>query len=215
MERLVVTEALEPASPRSTEGSIPSDRADVRAAAAGDRQAFDRLVLRHQQAVIDAASYYLGNYQDALEVAQEAFIKAYRALERFRGDAQFRTWMLRITMNAARSFQTKRRAKKRSAPIISIHSRGAGTDDDDDAGFEIPDYRDTPESLLHRKELKEMIERAIAELDEEARELIVLRDIVGESYDAIAEQFDLPLGTVKSKVHRARLVLREKISKFL
>ncbi len=209
-----MTEALQPASPGSRKGPTTPDTVDVRAAISGDRQAFDRLVLRHQQAVIDAAVYCVGDYQDALEIAQETFIKAYRALKQFRGEAQFRTWILRITTNTARSFQTHKHAKKRSAPTFRIDASHADANDDR-SGFEIPDNRDTPESLLHRKEVKEAIEGAIATLDEDARELIVLRDILGEPYDAIAEHFDLPLGTVKSKVHRARLVLREKIAKLV
>ena len=213
-----MTEALEPEKPGPAESDPgrSTDLLEVQAAASGDRAAFDRLVLRHQQAVIDAASYYLGNSQVALEVAQEAFLKAYRAVDRFRGDALFRTWLLRITMNTARSFQTRRRAKKRSAPIVSIHSAGGRADDGNDAhDIEIADFSSTPDVLLERKEVKEVLETAIASLEEDARELIVMRDILGESYDAIADQFGLPIGTVKSKVHRARLVLREKLTRFL
>jgi len=220
LERVPVTETLEPAGPRSPPpgAAAPSDAALAGRAARGDRRAFDLLVGRHQPAVIDAAHYFLGNRDDALDVAQEAFLKAFRALARFRGAAQFRTWLLRITLNTARSFRTRRRAKKRAGPTVSIH-HGAGSRCDAGSGepreLEIPDVRSAPDAQLERKELKAALENAIASLDDSARELIVLRDILGESYEAIATHLALPLGTVKSKVHRARLVLREKMAPYV
>ena len=107
---------LEHPSATTSDRTIGGDTADVLAAASGDREAFDRLVLRHQQAVVDAASYYLGDLDDALEVSQEAFLRAYRGLGRFRQDATFRTWLLRITMNAARSFHQRRPRRKALLP---------------------------------------------------------------------------------------------------
>ena len=198
-------------SPSPTNGNTAvSDDEDLLAAAAGDRQAFDRLVLRHQQAVVSAASYFLSDYQDALEVAQEAFLKAYRGLPGFRRRASFRTWILRITLNTARSFQARRQAKKRAGnrACLSVTPGDGGTTAD------IPAGSAGPEALLMRKEVKEEIEKAILELEPGAREVIVLRDISGESYEAIAASLDLPLGTIKSKVHRARLELREKLRRF-
>ncbi len=206
--------ALAVSQPETDTGA--ADRADVRAAARRDRAAFDRLVLRHQQAVIDTAAYYLGDYQDALEVAQDAFLKAYRAIGRFRGDATFRTWILRITINTARSLQTRRRAKKRTAPRAEIRTGTPGQDPDSGlASVDIPDSSANPERLLERKELRHELERAISELEPEARAVVVLRDIVGESYEAIATSIGAPIGTVKSKVHRARLVLRDRMERFL
>jgi RNA polymerase sigma-70 factor (ECF subfamily) len=195
-----------------SESAGSADDGDLERAVAGDRQAFDRLVLRHQQAVVNSAAYILGNYQDALEVSQDAFLKAYRGLSSFRGTASFRTWMLRITVNTARSFQARRRAKKRRGNRRHLSVAPGGGDD---PAVDIPDTSAGPESLLLRKEVKEAIEKAIVDLEPDAREVIVLRDISGESYEDIASALDLPLGTVKSKVHRARLQLREKLAPLL
>jgi RNA polymerase sigma-70 factor (ECF subfamily) len=231
-ERQVVKEAPQAASQRSSdERAVPDrpgrdlersieeadrDAADVRAAAAGDRRAFDALVVRHQQAVLDAAVYFLGDWEDALEVAQETFLKAYQALARFRGEARFRTWVLRIALNTARSYHARRSAKKRSAPLVSLHAATSSASAEGAvAELEVADSAGDPLALLERKEVKEALEQAIGRLEEEARELVVLRDIIGEPYEAIAAARGLPVGTVKSKVHRARLVLREKMAPYL
>ncbi len=196
-------------SPSDTAGA---DEKDISAALRGERAAFDRLVLRHQQAVINAAYYFLGNHQDALEVAQEAFLSAYKGLSGFLGRSAFRTWLLRITANTARSLQTKRKAKKRSGPKISLsglNREGESTD------LDIMDETHSPEALLLRKEVKECLEAAIAALEPEAKKLIILRDLSGESYESISKALGMPLGTVKSKVHRARLQLREAMREFV
>ena len=105
----------------------------VKAAAGGDRGAFDELVDRHQQSVINAAAYYLGNYEDALEVAQESFLKGWKAVAGFEGKASFRTWLLRITLNTARSFHSHRTALKRSGSTatISMSTSSDGEDEGD------------------------------------------------------------------------------------
>src|SRR5688500_13904241 len=104
--------------------SAGEDVEDVRLAAGGSREAFDRLVLRHQDAVVNAATYYLGNYDDAVDVAQDAFLKAYRALGEFRGSASFRTWILRVALNTARSLRARGRARKRAARIVTLSQAG-------------------------------------------------------------------------------------------
>ena len=203
--------------------SEPED--DVLRAAAGDGAAFERLVRKHQDDIYSAAYYFLGNADDAADVAQEAFVKAYRGLSGFHGHASFRTWLLTITLNCARSLRTRFRAKKRSAKVISIHAdpgaggqgaRGRGADSAE-GGLEIadPDASATPAAILERKEVKEALERAIADLDEPSRQVVVLRDLQGESYEAISSALELPLGTVKSRVHRARLELQAKLRPWL
>ena len=192
----------------------PSDEWYIEAARAGDRSAFDQLVSRHQQQVINAAAYYLGHQEDALEVAQESFLKAYRSLEGFKGKASFRTWLLRITLNTARSFHAHRQALKRSGTTATI-SISAPKEDADQGDLELSDPGDDPHQLLEKKELQEIIENAIRSLNDQARRVIILRDILGESYQAIADAEDLTLGTVKTRVHRARLELREIIGDFL
>ena len=191
----------------------PDDQ-DVKAASGGDREAFDRLVSRHQQSVINAASYYLGHYEDALEVAQETFLKAWKALAGFEGKASFRTWLLRITLNTARSFHSHRTALKRSGSTATISMSTTGGDEDE-SEREIADSSEEPHQLVEKKELGEVIEKAIGSLEEDARRIIILRDIHGESYQAIAGEEGLTLGTVKTRVHRARLELRVILADFL
>jgi RNA polymerase sigma-70 factor (ECF subfamily) len=190
-----------------------ADQDDVAAAVRGDRGAFDRLVLRHQQAVVNAAGYFLGDHEDALEVAQESFLRAYRSLGQFRSQATFRTWILRITMNAARSFQARRSAKKRSPS--ALRSLDGRSGEAGGGNLEIPDERSAPEALALRREVREVLEAAIAELEPQAREALVLRDIAGESYEAISRALRLPVGTVKSRIHRARLQVRERVEGYL
>lgn len=201
-------------------GVVRPDELDVRLAAAGSREAFDRLVVRHQHDIVNAVSYYLRNYEDAVDAAQEAFLKAYRSIASFRGGCTFRTWLLRIAINTARSLAARRRAKKRGGDSCRVlessrcHSDGG---DLEHACADIPDPDSSggPARLLERKEVKDAIERAISELDHEARAIVVLRDIAGESYEAVSAALGLPMGTVKSRLHRARLELRAKMAPYL
>ena len=186
----------------------------VAAASRGDREAFDQLVQKHQQSVINAASWYLGHHEDALEVAQESFLKAWKALDGFKGKASFRTWLLRITLNTARSFHAHKQAFKRSGTTATL-SMSAPTEGDDEGGHDLGDSSGEPHRLLEKKELGQVIENAIESLEEQARRIIILRDILGESYQAIANEEGLTLGTVKTRVHRARLELREILQDFL
>jgi RNA polymerase sigma-70 factor (ECF subfamily) len=192
-----------------------ADEQDVLRASAGDRQAFERLVLRHQDAVVSAATYHTGNREDGIDVAQDTFLRAYRGIAGFRGGCPFRTWLLTIAANASRSCRSRRRALKRGGAARTMST--AATRDPDDPAMEIPDpdTSSRPATLAERKELKEALERAIGELDEDARTMVILRDLSGETYEAIAAALELPLGTVKSRLHRARLELREKIARFL
>ncbi|MBI4604188.1 MAG: sigma-70 family RNA polymerase sigma factor [Planctomycetes bacterium] len=203
--------AAEPLPP----GALGDDEADARLAAAGDRGAFDRLVLRHQDAVVNAAVYHLGNREDGVDAAQEAFLRAFQAIRSFRGGCAFRTWLLTITINAARSYRTRRRALKRGGGRPGFSADRAR--DPGERPYEIadPDTSSSPPRLLERKEVKEALERAIAELEDDAREIVVLRDLSGESYEDIAAALGLPIGTVKSRLHRARLELRGKVARFL
>jgi len=194
------------------------DEEDVSLAASGDRAAFDRLVLAHQDDVMNTAFYFLGNYEDAIDASQEAFLKVFRALGSFRGESSFKTWVLMITINTIRSMKTRWRAKKRSGKVLRLdpgraHNDGTGGE----GGFDPPDPRthQTPARLLERKELKEALEKAIFDLDERSREAVVLRDLAGASYDTIAAGMGVPTSTVKSRVHRAHLDLRQRMSRYL
>jgi RNA polymerase sigma-70 factor, ECF subfamily len=169
------------------------------------------LVGRHGDAVMTAASYLVGNTEDAADVAQETFLRAWRARAGFAGQSSFRTWLLVIAANVARSQASRRRAKKRSAPEVRLDSRPR----EETIDIPEPDGRSCPQGQALRTELKEALEEAILALDGDSRELVVLRDLLGESYESIAAARSLPLGTVKSKIHRARLELRERLGKYL
>jgi RNA polymerase sigma-70 factor (ECF subfamily) len=186
---------------------------DLARAIRGDADAFGRLVERHQEDVVTTAAYWLGNRDDALDCAQEAFLRAFRSVGSFRRGASFKTWILTITVNAARSLRTRARAKKRGGGrTVRLETMGG----DDGPGIEPEaDPRGGPEGLLRRREVKEAIERALASLDPEAREVIVLRDVAGENYEDIAREVGLPIGTVKSRIHRARLALQAKLARWL
>ncbi len=214
LRRTISTENTAPPAPleRSKGVEIDPERA-------GNREAFDRLMLHHQDAVVNAVTYYLQNHEDALDVAQETFLKAYRGLARFRGQCSFRAWILRIALNTARSLRARRRSKKRGGGSRRVLAPWPSTDSSD-AGDPLgripdPDTSSAPGRLLERKEVKEAIEQAIVGLDDDAREIIILRDISGKSYESIAAALDLPMGTVKSRVYRARLELREKMAPYL
>jgi RNA polymerase sigma-70 factor (ECF subfamily) len=207
---------LEPPQKASAGAARPEEAEAewIRRAAAGDRAAFGRLVERYQDAVMTAARYLVRDPEDAEDVAQEAFFRAYRSLVGFAGRSSFRTWLLTITANAARSFQARSRARKRSAPVIRIDAATSG-EGGEAADIPEPEGLSSPESQAMRAELKQALEAAIAELDEESRTAVVLRDLAGESYEDIAAALGLPLGTVKSRIHRARLELRERLRPLL
>jgi len=183
----------------------------IRAAREGDRDAFGRLVERHQDAVFTAAHYLVGDPEDAADVAQETFLRAWRSFSGFAAQSSLKTWLLVITTNVARSLASSRKAKKRSARLVRLEARPG----QDPIDLPEPDGRGCPENRALRAEMKEALEAAIADLDEESRSLVVLRDLLGESYEKISDALGLPLGTVKSRIHRARLVLRESIERYL
>ena len=210
--------APRPAAAEPTRPADAREAEDVRRAIAGDRIAFDRLVLSCQDDIVNAASYYLGNDEDGVDAAQDAFLKAYRGLAGFRGGSSFKTWVLKIAINTAHSLRARARAKKRGGGILPLGDRpGPGGGEEEDSRHEVADPRAgaTPPALLERKELKEAIEEAILDLDDESREVIVLRDIAGETYESIATALGAPLGTIKSRVHRARLELQRKLRPLL
>lgn len=189
------------------------DRWDVLAARAGDREAFGRLFLRHRDLAAHVAGTCVENEEDILDVVQDSFLKAYRAIARFEGKSSFRTWIYRIVLNTARSLRSRGRTKKRSGRIVSIHAGRRGSPEAE-TPLEIPDGepRMGPYALLERKELAMTIQGAIDGLPGEYREAVSLRDLSGLSYEAIACKLKLPLGTVKSKVHRGRLAAQEAIA---
>ena len=163
----------------------------------GDKRAFDLLVRKYQQRIMALISRYIRNRSEIADVAQEAFIKAYRALPNFRGDSQFYTWLYRIAINSAKNHLASQSRRPQTASVDDLEPEQladlAGQTDNA-----------SPERLLLTAELKREIDAAIAELPEELRTALLLREIDGLSYEEIAEVMECPIGTVRSRIFRAR-----------
>jgi RNA polymerase sigma-70 factor (ECF subfamily) len=165
----------------------------------GKRDAFGELVSRYQTRLYNAALRLVHSPDDAADVVQEAFLSAYQALHTFKGDAEFFTWLYRITFNAAISLKRKKR------PAISLDASAQ------DSGFEPDDSSEyvKPGAALERTEDERRLAAAIAKLSPEHREVLLMKDIDGLKYEDIAEVLGVPIGTIRSRLHRARLELRD------
>jgi RNA polymerase sigma-70 factor (ECF subfamily) len=182
------------------------DRALVAQSQEGSREAFSTLVTRYQERVLNLVFRGLGDHDAALDVSQEVFLKAYRGLTRFNGDSQFFTWLFRITMNETISARRRRDRRQRPVSLGREDADGERAQDPaDPAAFE-------PGAEAGRQDDLAMIQRAIATLDDEQAQVLLLRDIDGRSYQEIAEVLELPLGSVKSKIHRARQALKDRLA---
>ena len=174
----------------------------------GNRRAFDRLVLLHQEMVFSLCFRLTGNYDDADDCAQEVFIKVHRHLGGFRFESSFRTWLYRVTVNTCRnridSLEYRMRRKK-------VRIDADPGDDGRRAPVEIPDGREGALDALRRKEIGGIIQKALDLLPAGQKTVVVLRDIEGRSYGEIVQVTGLNEGTVKSKLSRARLKLRESL----
>jgi RNA polymerase sigma-70 factor, ECF subfamily len=166
---------------------------------AGDAACYAELVRLHEDAVFNTAYRLLGNYEEARDAAQETFLNAHRALGRFRGDCRLSTWLYRIALNTARSM----RRKKVAARSVSFGYPA-------DCGPELQASPATdPWERASATEQSELALKALARMDEEQREILVLHEMEGLGYAEMADVLDCPVGTIKSKLHRARLALRE------
>lgn len=172
---------------------------------AGDKAAFDLLVLKYQRKILRLLSRMLRDQSEIEDVMQEAFIKAYRALPQFRGDSAFYTWLYRIAINTARNWMASQ-SRRPSSP--SLHQSEDGETFD-----EIDNLTDnnTPESLLASREIAESVNDSIQALPAELRTAIVLREIEGLSYEEIAQAMGCPIGTVRSRIFRAREAIATKL----
>lgn len=185
------------------------DQALVERAQGGDKHAFDQLVSKYQRKLGRLLSRFIRDPAEVEDVSQEAFIKAYRALPSFRGDSAFYTWLYRIGINTAKNYLV---AQGRRAPTSTEF------DSEEAETFESAEQlRDinTPESLLLSKQISETVNGAIDALPEELRTAIVLREIEGLSYDEIAGMMDCPIGTVRSRIFRAREAVAQKLRPLL
>jgi len=179
-----------------------SDQLLVRRAQTGDQDAFAELVRLYQRPIYNLAFRMTGNPEDAEELAQTAFVNAWRGLPRFQEDASFFTWLYRLATNACIDFL--RHEKRRYAVLQTVSL----DDEERQATAMLPDYRNAPEEMALKRDLHETLNKAIGALSFEHREILIQREIDGLSYQEIAELLDLELGTVKSRIARARLALR-------
>lgn len=174
----------------------------------GDKRAFDLLVGKYQHKIVKLISRYIRDPDESLDVAQETFIKAYRALANFRGESAFYTWLYRIAINTAKNHLV---ALGRRPPVNDIDAEDAVQMEMDSPLRE----NDTPERLLLKDEIERTIFRAIEELPEELRTAITLRELEGLSYEEIAEAMQCPIGTVRSRIFRAREAIDTKLKPLL
>ena len=170
----------------------------------GDARAFDMLVLKYQHKILGLISRYVHDADEVQDVAQEAFIKAYKALPRFRGDSQFYTWLYRIAVNTAKNHLVSR---SRRPPGSDVEVEDA---EYYEGGAALRDI-ESPENALFGAELKAVVEAAIADLPDDLRSAVTLREFDGLSYEDIAEIMDCPVGTVRSRIFRAREAIDNKV----
>jgi RNA polymerase sigma-70 factor (ECF subfamily) len=185
-----------------------SDKKLVERVQKGDKGAFDLLVLKYQHKIVNLVMRYVRDPELALDISQEAFIKAYRALPRFRGDSAFYTWMYRIAVNTAKNHLAAQRRRPMDVELdlqdpeqYDLHAKLKETD--------------TPEGITLSNELQEAVERAIAALPEDLRTAIVLRELEGMSYEEIAQTMECPVGTVRSRIFRARDAIGKKVGSLI
>ena len=174
----------------------------------GDRKAFDLLVLKYQQKVANLVSRYVRDQSETLDVTQEAFIKAYRALPNFRGESAFYTWLYRIAINTAKNFLV---AQGRRPPGNDVD---AETAEQWDVGARWKEHA-TPENHLLTEEIAQTVRRALDDLPEDLRTAISLRELEGLSYEEIASAMECPVGTVRSRIFRARAAIDNKLKPLL
>lgn len=186
-------------------GDREVDQPLVERAQRGDKKAFELLVVKYQRKLARLLSRFIRDASEVEDVTQEAFIKAYRALPSFRGDSAFYTWLYRIGINTAKNYLV---SLGRRAPTVT------GVDNEEAEGLEEGDQlRDlnTPENQMMSRQLAETVDQALQELPEELRTAITLREIDGMSYEEIAQIMNCPIGTVRSRIFRAREAIAERL----
>lgn len=187
----------------------PSDEELVSRFQSGEKAAYAQLVRRYQHRVFTLCLRWIGSKEVAAEVAQDVFLAVYRNLAKFRGDAKFSTWLYRIATNHCknRNLYGRRRHEGRHEPLEG------NREDDDSPRRQLPSEEPGTDQGAHRSEAEQLIHEGLAQLDDEQRQIIVLRDMEDRSYEEISEILDVPRGTVKSRLHRARAELAKVLSR--
>lgn len=189
-----------------------ADRLLIERTVAGDQKAFELLVLKYQRRIERLIARMVRDVDLVEDIAQETFIRAYRALPNFRGEAQFYTWLYRIAVNTAK----KALLDMKRDPLV-YESHLAGSDDDDETSWQKHEQTtsETPEMVLAAKEIADTVNAAMLALPEELRQALTLREIEGWSYDEIAATMNCPIGTVRSRIFRAREAVSAKVKPLL
>ena len=201
-------------TPRNEDKAADSDSMLVERTVAGDQRAFELLVIKYQRRIQRLIGRMVRDVDLVEDIAQETFIRAYRALAQFRGEAQFYTWLYRIAVNTAK----KALMDLKRNPTISENSFKSGQSDESDETSPLENEltsSETPDAVLASKEIAEIINSALEALPEELRQAITLREIEGLSYEEIAEAMSCPIGTVRSRIFRAREAISVKVKPLL
>ncbi len=181
-----------------------TDQELVERVQSGDKQAFNVLVERYQHKLIKLITRYVHDQSEAMDVAQEAFIKAYRALPKFRGDSSFYTWLYRIGINTAKNHLVSQGRRPPDSDIDASDAERYGIES------RLKDH-ESPEAMARRDEVQSVVFGAIEELPEDLRTAITLRELEGLSYEEIAQAMDCPIGTVRSRIFRAREFIENRL----
>lgn len=202
-----------PAAPAPAPTPADTDLMLVERTVAGDHKAYELLVLKYQRRIERLIGRMVRDTDLIEDIAQETFIRAYRALSQFRGEAQFYTWLYRIAVNTAK----KALVDLRRDPVVSESAlRGGGDEDEETSGMENElTSAETPETVLAAKEIAATVNSAMEALPDELRQAVTLREIEGLSYEEIAEVMNCPIGTVRSRIFRAREAISAKVKPLL
>ena len=184
---------------------MPTEQELVARAREGDERAFEQLVADNEKRVYNLCRRLAGNPEDGAELAQEAFLNAWRGLPWFQGESSFATWIYRLASNVCIDFLRKEKRRRSLSMTVSLDG------EEGERQAELPDERDTPERHLERAELRRAVARGLDRLSPEHRQALVLRELQGLSYAEIGRALGLEEGTVKSRISRARLALRKEM----
>lgn len=187
------------------------DDALVQEAKKGSREAFDSLVSKYYKKIYNLSYRFVGDSEEASDLAQEIFTAAYQNLKKFRGESKFSTWLFQIASNRGKN--RFKYLKRRG--YFQNRSHNGDENSRYDPQNNIPDTTGNPEKLLASQQTRKMVQDVINDLEPDHKEIVILRDIQGFSYDEIAQMLDLPEGTTKSRLHRARMVIKDKLKKVM
>lgn len=189
-------------------GDKTTDQMLVERVQNGETHAFDLLVTKYQTKLFHLVNRYVTDQDEALDVVQESFIKSYRAIQSFRGDSAFYTWLFRIAVNTAKNYLATQKRRPPQYDVDAVEAEQYGGEN------RLKD-RDTPENELLRDEIQNTVQQAMDKLPDDLRTAIVLREMEGLSYEEIAQVMDCPIGTVRSRIFRARDAIDQKLKPLL